>query len=173
MNSETHFNAPWGALLKTITLLSGALLIAVSVYGQWYFAQRGDAVLQMALLLPVMLLIGAALFTVRGYRLVGDDLRVQRLAWDTVIPLRGLQSAAVDPQAMHKSLRTFGNGGLFSFSGRFYSKKLGAYRAYASDPKHAVVLKFENHTVVVTPGRPDDFVAQLKPFTGFEVEKNR
>ncbi|MXY98022.1 MAG: hypothetical protein F4Z29_09805, partial [Gemmatimonadetes bacterium] len=40
------------------------------------------------------------------------------------------------------------------------------YRAYATDPKRSVVLKFQSQTVVVSPDRPDDFVASVKERTG-------
>ncbi len=52
---------------------------------------------------------------------------------------------------MKGSIRTFGNGGLFCFSGRFRNRKLGSYRAFATDPKLAVVLRFPDKIVVVTP----------------------
>ena len=75
--------------------------------------------------------------------------------------LQDLQTAEIDPEAMNRSIRLFGNGGLFCFAGQFRNKKLGRYRAYATDPKLAVILRFTDKVVVVTPGSPDRFVAQL------------
>jgi hypothetical protein len=63
---------------------------------------------------------------------------------------------------MSYSIRTFGNGGLFSISGLFRNKTLGSYRAYATDPKRAVVLKYKKRTIVVTPDRPDVFAARIE-----------
>jgi hypothetical protein len=112
--------------------------------------------------LPLAILLGAALFMIRGYVLTDGGLLVQRLFWKTVISLKALQSVAIDPDAMKRSLRTFGNGGLFCFAGRFRSKKLGPYRAYATDPRLAVVLRFESKVVVVTPDDPKKFASQIQ-----------
>jgi hypothetical protein len=72
-----------------------------------------------------------------------------------------LTSADVDPDALQGSLRLFGNGGFFSFTGWFRNKKLGVYRAYATDTKRVVVLRFSGKTVVITPHDPQRFVAEI------------
>jgi len=63
---------------------------------------------------------------------------------------------------MKGSLRLFGNGGLFSSSGLFWNRRLGRYRAFATDPGNAVVLEFPDRTLVVTPESPSGFLAALK-----------
>ena len=84
--------------------------------------------------------------------------------------MSGLKSAEVDTEAMSKSIRTFGNGGLFCFAGIFNNNRLGSYRAFATDPKRAVVLRFSDRTVVVTPDQPDDFVMRTKQICGNPVK---
>jgi hypothetical protein len=51
-----------------------------------------------------------------------------------------------------------GNGGLFSFTGWYWNKTLGSFRAFATDFRYTVVLKREGSTVVVTPDDPQGFV---------------
>ena len=79
----------------------------------------------------------------------------------TRMPRAGLQSATFDPQAMRGSLRTFGNGGFFSITGFYWNKTLRTYRAFVTDPRHAVVLRYERRMVVVSPGDPEAFVREL------------
>jgi len=62
---------------------------------------------------------------------------------------------------MQGSLRTFANGGLFAFAGNFHSGDLGAYRAYVTDGMKAVVLKFTDKTIVVSPDDPEEFIAAV------------
>ena len=62
---------------------------------------------------------------------------------------------------MRWSTRTFGNGGLFSFTGFFRNKALGAYRAFVTDPHQTVVLHFPTRTVVVSPSAPEQFVHDI------------
>ncbi len=70
------------------------------------------------------------------------------------------------PTAMAGSLRIAGNGGLFSFTGWFWSRRLGRYRAFVTDPARSVVLKFSDRTVVVSPDVPEEFVAALRAGSG-------
>ncbi|MCA9572726.1 MAG: hypothetical protein KC656_33030, partial [Myxococcales bacterium] len=74
-----------------------------------------------------------------------------------------LVSAEHDPTAIRASIRTFGNGGLFSVSGWFANRALGAYRAYLTNTADTVVLRFRDGVVVVSPDAPRDFVAALDP----------
>ena len=62
---------------------------------------------------------------------------------------------------MARSLRIFGNGGLFSVCGRFRNRELGHYRAFVTDPKNAVVLRFGEQTIVISPEGPKEFVEAL------------
>ena len=70
-------------------------------------------------LLPFVTIVISALFGVRNYRLQETQLIIQRLGWQTTIELGDLNSVEPNPHAMSKSIRLFGNGGLFCFSGLF------------------------------------------------------
>ena len=74
------------------------------------------------------------------------------------MPLAGLQQVTVDPKATKRSLRSFGNGGFFSFTGWYYNKQLGKYRMFATDLERTVVLHFADRRVVMTPDDPEAFV---------------
>jgi Bacterial PH domain len=112
-------------------------------------------------LLPIAIICSAALFTIRGYTLTPNAILVHRLFWTTRLPMADLQSAQFDPSAMRSSIRTFGNGGLFSFTGFFRNKQLGAYQAFVTDPHRTVVLHFSHRTVVVSPAAPEEFVHDI------------
>ena len=62
---------------------------------------------------------------------------------------------------MARSLRTWGNGGMFSFTGHFVNHPLGRYRAFVTDPARTVVLALPEGVVVVSPDRPDEFIAAV------------
>ena len=111
--------------------------------------------------LLLALVIGCALFTVRGYTITPDAILVHRLLWATRLPRTGLRSAEFVPGIMNKSLRTFGNGGFFSFTGFYWSKTLKSYRAYVTDLRRTVVMRYERRTIVVSPDSPEDFVREL------------
>ena len=165
MTGRTSFGAPWSGLLKVMSALAAALLLAVGVSLQ-YASPRlqpgaGGLPVRLAAIAIWGVLLGAALFTVRGYELTPSELLVQRLLWATRIPLQDLRAAWADPAAMKGSLRLFGNGGLFAINGVFSNGSLGRYRAFATAPKNSVVLKFTWRTVVVTPDDPQEFLGIL------------
>jgi hypothetical protein len=89
------------------------------------------------------------LFVIRSYTIEPGALVIRRWLWDTRLPLAGLQSAVVQPNAMRWSIRLCGNGGMFSITGWYRNRALGNYRAFVTDLNRTVVLRFARRTVVV------------------------
>ena len=162
MSPTVKFNAPWGAALTTTTILGAVILLGAPAFAIAKGPSDNFYFISLMILIPLFIFMGAALFAIRGYELTDNKLIIRRLLWNSMISLDNLASATADPKAMSKSVRTFGNGGLFSFSGRFRNERLGPYRAFATDPKKAVVLQFSDRVIVVTPGQPQRFVEQVK-----------
>ena len=154
------FEAPWSRGLKLMSALSAGVIVAVGVA---IGSTPGDLFSRrMALALPLVVLVGPALFTVRGFTLERDALLVHRLLWSTRVSLAGLARAWHDPRAMARSLRLWGNGGFFAITGYFRNKALGIYRAFVTDPARAVVLVLPRRTVVVSPDDPAVFLQYLQ-----------
>ena len=161
--------APWSTSLKATSFAGSAILVAVGYamaqaipYGTSAPFAEGFGML-IAWVPPLVGLL-AVLFVVRGYELAPGELRVIRLLWSTRVPLAGLREVRADSEAMTGSLRLFGNGGLFSFTGLFQSRTLGRYRAFVTDPKHAVVLHTASRVIVVSPADPRAFVEAARAF---------
>ena len=161
----THtFNAPWGKALLIMTLLASILLLGMPLFA--LLKDFGQAAPRYILIgIPLIIYIPCLFFIIRGYEVSDKVLYVQRLVWKTKVDLQHLRDVTVNPDAMKKSIRTFGNGGLFSFSGWFKNSTLGSYRAFATDLKNSVVLQFTDRTIVVTPDRPNEFSELLKNIT--------
>jgi hypothetical protein len=85
---------------------------------------------------------------------------VHRLLWTTRLPLAGLQSAQVEPLPVWLVIR-IGNGGFFSCTGWRYSPGLGFYRVFVTDHRQAVVVRYPNRTVAISPAAPEEFVHDL------------
>ena len=156
------FNAPWGTPLKVMTGFSLLILIGVPVIGLVTGPQSNPGWIFSMIVLPLLILLSAAFFVIRGYILMEDTLLVQRLGWASRIDLSDLNAAETDPEAMTRSIRTFGNGGLFCFAGKFRNKKLGSYRAFVTAPKRSVILRFTDRTIVVSPEEPEAFTARIR-----------
>jgi len=156
------FAAPWATSLKIISLLSTLLLLAIT----WLLPlpkQVGSLLAVSLRALPVVILGSCALFTVRRYELTDGWLNVRRLLWMTRIPLRTLTDAEWRRGPFGWAWRTCGNGGLYSFTGWYFQKSLGSFRALATRTTDAVILKFsDRNPIVVTPDDPGGFVEAIK-----------
>lgn len=158
--------APWPKLLKGVSAFCAAVLLSAGVVVWMAIPPHGFAhtLVSLAAWAPPAIGATALLFTVTGYEVDMGRLYVRRLLWATTIDLTGLKEVRHDPDALKGSVRIFGNGGLFAFTGLYENKKLGRYRLFATDSKCSVVLVTPGRTVVVTPADPDAFVLHMKSF---------
>ncbi|MBI2927505.1 MAG: hypothetical protein HYY24_17555 [Verrucomicrobia bacterium] len=166
MNEARRFGAPWCTLLKVVSVLAAAVVSAVPLVGALVVPQMPPALRWLLVATPVVVLVPTALLTVRGYELAGRELLIRRLLWTTRIWLEGLRSVEADPEAVRRSIRLCGNGGLFGFTGWFWNKQLRTHRVLVTDPKRAVVLRLSQRTLVVSPDDPERFVRDVKALTG-------
>ncbi len=150
-----RYNAPWGLLLILISSIATGLCLVCVLF--WLF-KRGD-IGNWMMAFPLIILLCAP-FTIRGYTLDKDSILIHRMFWNTRLSLSGLQSTRYEPDAMRRSIRLCGNGGLFSFTGWFWNKQLGKYRAFVTDPNHPVVLCFPKRNILISPATPVEFVEE-------------
>lgn len=159
---STSFSAPWSRQLKLLSTLSSAILVGISVILAAKAPQQPPLLYQVSIWLCPAIIVLCALFAVRGYRLQGENLLVLRPGWQTRIPLAGLVAADHRADATNGSIRLFGNGGFFAYTGLFRNRALGRYRAFATDVTKAVVLEFPDRKIVITPDNPEHFVELLR-----------
>ena len=157
-----EFRAPWSKGLSVITATTVAVLALVMLAA--LFAPMRPPPLAAILLIGLPPLLAGAAFAgrVRGYVLTEEAITVRRGFWNTRLPLAGLRSVTGDVDAMRGSIRVLANGGVFSFTGRYWNRKLGWYRAFATDPSRAIVLRYPRLTVVITPHDPQHFIMRAR-----------
>ena len=155
---SNYFKAPWSPLLLLITASMTFLLVGISAVGYLTSGPLNPFLVYI----PLAILIGAIFFTIRGYRITPQFLYISRFLWQTRIALHTLKSVELNPQATKRSIRLFGNGGLYSISGLFRNKTLGKYRAFITDPKKSVVLRFPTRNIVISPDNPELFCQQIE-----------
>lgn len=159
-----QFNAPWSRTVRNTTVLSLVILALPLLVA--ILAPAKPPLLALVVFIALPLLIVAETFAarVRGYTLTEQEIVVHRGFWDTRLTLAGLRSVTGDADAMSGSVRVFGNGGLFSITGRYWNRKLRWYRAYATDQSRAVVLRYADRTIVITPHDPQQFIMRAGTF---------
>lgn len=160
-----EFRAPWDHAVRVSTakwLAALAGLMCVALAGP---ARLPMCVIFLLVAVPPLILAGAMVTRVRGYTLTEDTIIVRRGFGETRLPLAGLRSVNADAEAMRGwRLILFGNVGLFCLVGRFWSSKLGWYRAFVTDRSRAVVLRYADRTIVISPHDPQQFIMRAGTF---------
>lgn len=167
-----EFAAPIGVRVRFVTLIVLAVLAAVAVFNvAWAWgrpsAARGLWPMVLAPLAGLILTGAVALFSrVCGYRLVERDLQVVRLGRINRYPLEGLTAVESDRAALQGAWKKLGNDGLGAITGRFSSRKLGPFVALVTDPAQAVILRWPDRCLVVSPDRTGYFVEACRERAG-------
>ncbi len=155
--------APWPLVLKLASGLGTLLTLGLAAV---FATQVPHAELDVAWGLVVSLLVAmpvvAWLMRVRGYEVEGSELRVLRPIGPVRRSLRGLGKVETGRQVLEASVRTFGNGGFFAFSGWYWSRAKGPMRLWVTDPYRPVLLVLDGKSVVVSPADTEGFVRTVK-----------
>jgi hypothetical protein len=157
-----EFRAPWGRGLKLATVLTVSILLLIPATAILARPAAGALWWYLMVGLPLLIVLGSLPFMVRGYVLTEHTLEILRFGWTTTLPLAGLEKASGNAELLSGSLRVFGNGGLFSITGWYWNRRLGFYRAYATDLSRAVFLKYrDRRPVLVTPHDTQHFLVRV------------
>jgi hypothetical protein len=81
-------------------------------------------------------------------------------------PLAGLVSAERDPKIMCWAFKKYGNDGLGAIRGRFWSKRVGKFEAFLTGTENAVVLRWPDRVVAVSPADPEFFITCARSAAG-------
>lgn len=168
MNGAIEFGAPWSKTLRRVSTMTCVVLVAMTFAALTAWRMTGVAAILVGVIIPPLVLLTSAVFMVKGYVLTDEHIVVRRLGWTTRLQLDGLSSVVGDQEAMNRSLKLFGSGGVMSYTGIFWNRKTGRYRAFATDPSRSVVLSYPNRKVVITPDDPQRFIVRAR-----SVLKNR
>jgi len=167
--SSLRFDARWSRLVWVVTvavILMLALVDALVVSEVWK-AARGNALpvlLVVTALLPWAVLAVVALFAPRSYRVEPDGIVVKRLGPAAVIRYERIREIRrISPDDVGFAWRTFGSGGFLGWFGRFYSRRLGAFRAHATNMADLVlVTEVDGTKIVISPHPPDEFLEAVR-----------
>lgn len=157
-----HFKASWSTSLIAISAVVTLLCFGIGAWMTWKL--QGN--LSWIALLAFAIVIGSIPFGIRGYSITADSILIHRLFWDNRLSRADLQAADFLPNVMRGSIRVCANGGVFSFSGYFYKKGLGIYRAFVANQAQTVVLHFPRRKVIISPNHPEEFVNELALLSG-------
>jgi hypothetical protein len=162
--------APPGTRVRLATTVAFAVFVlAMAAVTVAMLCERRPAPWPVFFLPPGMLVLFTVIWhgaRVKVYRLTADELRIERAFQTVRYPLAGLQFVSFDPEALRGALKVAGNDGLGAVAGRFRSKRLGKFRAYLTDREHAIVLRWPDRCLVISPRQHSLFIDDLRKRAG-------
>lgn len=165
-----HFKAPWGrtlliiSILTTLVMLGAAIILSLGQHQPWFISLPPIPIRALTITAIMLMPLGALPFIIRGYVITADGILIRRLWWNTVLPFDDIRSVQAEPLALSSSFRTCGNGGLYSFTGFYWSKQLGHFRAYVTDLNRTVIVRMKNRTAVLSPEDPEAFARTVESY---------
>jgi len=140
------------------------LLVSIRAYKR----SDGDPlILVFSGIAPVLLIgimLGMYFFRIMAITLNDTSLTIERQIKPVNINYQDIKSVRkVQDEEMKMTIRTFGNGGLFGYTGLYYNKKLGSMNWYCTQRKNYIlIVKTNNKQLVITPDDPDSFMRELR-----------
>ncbi len=82
-----------------------------------------------------------------------EKIIVRRPAKDLILNIREIKNAfLVTKESMRWTIRTFGNGGLFGYTGKFYNNTYGNMTWYATRRNnYTILVTVDEEKIVLTP----------------------
>jgi hypothetical protein len=81
-------------------------------------------------------------------------------------PLAGAVDIARDPDILRRAFKIPGNQGMGPYRGRYWSKRVGTFDAYLTGEENAVVLRWPDHVVAVSPTDTEFFILAARAAAG-------
>lgn len=168
-------SAPMGRRVLIASVLAiGALLVFLAFDICFVLIkmppQAASNARMMQIFLPILPLLVISVF------FLSERARISRFSIEEDVlvlgkkrfPLKGLLEATRDPHVMRWAIRKFGNSGLGSIRGRFWSKRLGNFYAFLTGTENAVVLRWPDKVVAVSPADTEFFIYTARAAAGLK-----
>lgn len=148
--------APMATTIKVITSLYLCVTVLLSI------ATVSKNILLLPSMLLWLILLLCYLYSPRYYRLDGNVLTIGCVFGEKkyahIVQCRTFE------HTNHFGVRLWGNGGLFSATGLFWSSRYGLFRAYVtcSGEERLVLLETRSQRIVISPENPLAFMRDCR-----------
>ncbi len=158
-----YYKASLDTLSKVATVATSLffLFFAVKAFTSW---TEMPYILLIPCAILFAVLFGTYLYSPLGYEITLDSIQVDRriskfhIQRNEILSITPLSSAELG-----RAFRTFGNGGMFGYTGWFRSSKQGSMRWFVSQRKNYVCVLTNNHKKYILS--PDDVEGFIKAAT--------
>jgi len=157
-----EFAAPKSTWIKVITAVLFAVMILLAALA--FLTETDASGLIMPAVIFVIVLALSYYFSITRYEITEthivihrpfDQVKIRKSAIANVLP--------IDKKDIRLSIRTFGIGGVFAYTGQFWNSKFGNMTWYLSRMDNVVLLiDTSNRKTLLSPDNREKFIAALK-----------
>lgn len=110
------------------------------------------------------LIVATYIFHPKAILITDKDLTIDRMVKPVHIPLADIKLIRpVNDDEMKWAIRTFGNGGMFGYTGKYYNRILGSMTWYVTQRKNYILIeKLDGKKVIITPDHPQNFLLDIQ-----------
>jgi hypothetical protein len=164
---ETEFKVTPNNLVNGVTWGIGILFLCMGAIIPYFTYQyeKDEKFLWLYLLILFSLIfgltyIGAWLYSPQTYFVSDKNIRIQRPVKPIIIPFTEINMVETTDINPLKTIRKWGNGGIFSIMGLFHSKKDGDFWVYAKNNNYIMIHADKKY--VVSPDDKELFIQYVQ-----------
>ena len=162
ISSSKTFKTSLGTASKVITLVITVLFISILLSNFIWFKEKNSAIF----LIPIFIAIYAVCiyFMPLGYRITEGEIIIQRILSTVRFKIDDIKSLQqIGKHTIAGSRRTFGNGGLFGFTGYFANAAVGKMNWFVTRKDTLVLIDFhDGKKIIISPNEPKEFMNVFK-----------
>ena len=115
-------------------------------------------------------MIAMYMYRPKGIVVTNDALIIDRQVKPVTIQYSDIKSVKQVTNELKGSIRTFGNGGLFGYIGKYYNRNIGKMTWYCTQRKNFVLVELnDKRNIIITPDHPQDLLLELKAYTNVSL----
>lgn len=166
-----YFKAQKSEQCRQVSLIVTIFLLVVAAYGP--LAMQDDLPMWLWLIptvIPILILVLAWLFSVRGYRVDDETLYIVRPFWSTEIPRADFREYEVVEDILTDARRVYANAGLFSYVGVYDTDAYGEVSAYVTHLYNLVLIHAGEEQYLLSP---DDVPSMMAALSSDELPEEK
>jgi hypothetical protein len=152
--------ASWDNNIKFGTWSTVWFLAIMAGFVEWLPLTDDDQWIYIVLLFTILLFVVCYVLGPRGYLIDSKGVTIKRLVGQFSIPYRDLYSVEIVKNANLQ--RIIGNGGFFSYYGRYADINGTKVKVFATRFDLMVKLRTASETYYISPSEPESFTQAIK-----------
>ena len=163
---ETEYTITAGNLIKGLTMFVVILLLFIAIFvpfSLYYYEGEPMAALYLGLFFSAIFLLIIGLtwaYSPQKYTVSDTGIRIIRPLSSFLISISKIKKIEDRTYSNLKLWKMGGNGGLFSFTGSFYTKEDGKFWMYAKNNNYVMIYTTEKK-FVLSPDEKEQFMLDV------------